>query len=159
MASSQLEALPLPILSRIIINLVIQSDSTYHPSSLLPVLCVSRTLHSKLTLDGNPQLYHDLFNATFDTLALARRYPWLVENKQNIPYLENSSDQVISDPKKQGIEYKRLWGTARRTKATVQAGIPVVPGVAGVEHIIPDLWQLWFLATENGESCNRLIRS
>lgn len=151
-ARTALEALPLTVLSRIVQHAVLRSPTAYDPAALVPLLCASKTLHGKLTLDGNPELYRDLYRATFDTAALARRYPWLLENHENIRFLGRACKDVLSDPRMQGAEYISLWATARRATAIVNAGTAIVPGIATSDDIVPDLWRLWFLTTENGTS-------
>ncbi|KAG8937125.1 hypothetical protein FRC02_006325 [Tulasnella sp. 418] len=45
------------------------------PSGLVPLLSVSKRIHSVLNSESNPHLYSQLFRAKFDSLAIRRRFP------------------------------------------------------------------------------------
>ena len=59
--------------------------------------------------------------------------------------------KLFDDPRSWAIDYKTRWEMARRMKQVVRHQRLYVPGVCDKEAVLGDLWNVWFLLTENGE--------
>lgn len=154
---SKLEALPRSLLSHIAFQLVIQESSPdpkwtgrKHPSSLLPFFLSSRTVYDAISFDNNPQLYNHLFRATFDTSALTRRYDWMVKNLSQQAGRGRKIFDLFSDPRSWAIDYRTRWEQSARMRKVVKAN--KFDGLCDKDQLVADLWNVWFLLTENGES-------
>jgi hypothetical protein len=146
---------------------------------MLPLLKTCKTIHSALMFDEYPQLYYDLYCATFDHAALTRRFNWMAKtmaasakppppgggpgggNGHGPPGGGGGGGggpgkkmfKLFDDPRSWAIDYKSRWEMARRMKKLVGYGKLFVEGLCDREQMTADLWNVWFLLTENGESC------
>lgn len=157
---------------------------------LLPLLSVSRSIHAALTFDEYPQLYYDLYCATFDHAALQRRFDWMAKTMAAAASASAGSARgpgpggssastgthgpggglpaagggggpgpgggkkmfkLFDDPRSWAIDYRTRWEMARRMKRVVRLGKLYGPGLCNRETVLGDLWNVWFLLTENGE--------
>ena len=59
---------------------------------------------------------------------------------------------LFGDPRSWAMDYKERWITARRMRLNVRAQSMVVEGKCNREDMMADLWNIWFLLTENGMS-------
>lgn len=57
---------------------------------------------------------------------------------------------LFSDPRSWAMDYKERWITAKRMRLNVRRQSMVVEGVCNREDMMADLWNIWFLLTENG---------
>ena len=202
-----LSLLPRNLLGLVAYHLVVDDHGIGRdPSPLLPLLLTSRAIYSALTFDEYPQLYYDLYCATFDHAALQRRFNWMAKTMSGAasaaaaaaakppppgglsgsggpsggqgrsggggPVYPNAAGtaeaggngngngppkgkkmfKLFDDPRSWAIDYKTRWEMARRMKKVVRYGRLYVPGVCDKEAVLGDLWNVWFLLTENGES-------
>lgn len=60
--------------------------------------------------------------------------------------------KLFDDPRSWAQDYRSRWEMARRMKKVVRFGKLFVPGICDREQMMADLWNVWFLVTENGES-------
>jgi hypothetical protein len=67
-----LEGCPTDILERVALALV-DEDSVGPPTELPSLLCTSKTIHSKISMQKNPYLYSKIFQAKFDAGPAVRR--------------------------------------------------------------------------------------
>lgn len=179
---SGLALLPRNLLGLVAYHLVVDDRGVGRdPSALLPLLLTSHSIYSALTFDEYPQLYYDLYCATFDHAALQRRFDWMAKTMSGAassaapnqrggggavyPNISGSAGsgppkgkkmfKLFDDPRSWAIDYKTRWEMARRMKRVVKHGRLYVLGVCDKEDVLGDLWNVWFLLTENGESFNR----
>ena len=69
------EMLSRDTLARIAYHLVVDDNGIgRHPSVLIPLLLTNKIVYDAIAFDNNPQLYNNLYRATFDYAALIRRY-------------------------------------------------------------------------------------
>lgn len=193
---SGLSRLPRNLLGQVAYNLVVDTDSIGRdPSALLPLLMTSKGIYSALMFDEYPQLYYDLYCATFDHAALQRRFNWMAKTMSGAspsattPSTGTSQNQghatptqtpnsyphpqppagggppkgkkmfkLFDDPRSWAIDYRTRWEMARRMRKVVRYGKLYVPGICDKEAVLGDLWNVWFLLTENGESYPQLIQ-
>lgn len=166
---SRLEALPKDVLGRIAYHLVIECDNNdtktrIAPSSLIAFLRTCRKINQAISFDSCPELYHRLYRATFDHQAIRRRYQWLIPDPGDLGVnvsggreLNGSQNQssnvydVFDGPKSWAVDYKTRWEMAKRMRAVVRADTVDVPGVCDRDQLLADMWNVWFLLTENGE--------
>lgn len=157
-SSPGLLSLPRSALSLIAYYLVLPPSSTSigHPSSLLPLLSTCSHLNSLLRLPANPQLYHDLYSATFDTAALDRRYAWISATLAKQTGGSKRAFDLFGDPRSWAEDYRARWEMSGRMREVGKKGtfeLDWGSDKSGVrEMILPDLWNAWFLVTENGQS-------
>jgi hypothetical protein len=166
MPTSKLESLPRNLLGQVAFYLVVDGNGIGRdPSAMLPLLKTSKAIYSALTFDEFPQLYHDLFCATFDHAALTRRFNWMAATmaasrgagggaKPPGPGGDGKGKKMFKlfdDPRSWAIEYRNRWGMARRMKAITRHGKLYVQGLCDKEQAIADMWNIWFLLTENGQ--------
>jgi hypothetical protein len=59
---------------------------------------------------------------------------------------------LFDDPRSWAMDYKERWITAKRMRLNVRAHSMVVQGKCNREDMMADLWNIWFMLTENGES-------
>ncbi|WVW80035.1 hypothetical protein I302_102008 [Kwoniella bestiolae CBS 10118] len=143
-----------------------------HPSKLSPLLFVSKTIYESICFDNNPQLYNRLFRATFDVEALDRRYQWMKKNliKPPPPPASTASAEqndvdgkgkgkeankskkifdLFSDPRSWAIDYRTRWEQSYRMRQVSKLCRIEIPGICDKEAYVADLWNVWFLLTEN----------
>lgn len=180
---ASLDALPRNLLGKVAYHLVVDDDGIGRdPSALLPLLMTSKSIHSALMFDEYPQLYYDLYCATFDHAALTRRFNWMAAtmaasakrppppggpggpgggNGHGPPGGGDGKGKkmfkLFDDPRSWAIDYRSRWDMARRMKKVINFGKLFVPGVCDREQMTADLWHVWFLLTENGESISICI--
>ncbi|ORX36504.1 hypothetical protein BD324DRAFT_580977 [Kockovaella imperatae] len=147
---SRLDGLPDNVLSIIAYHIVVNDHGVgSSPSHLLPFLYTSRSIYSKLSFRANPQLYNNLFRATFDHAALMRRYKWMVKHLASMAGRGRNTYDLFSDSESWAEDYKARWITARRMRAIARAKATMIPGVSSEETFLEDAWVVWFLVTEN----------
>lgn len=152
--SSRLESLPRDIISQIALNLVIDNNRIGRsPSSLIPLFLTSKHIYSQISFESNPELYNRLFRVTFDFKALERRYSWMIQHLSDVAGRGRQVFDLFSDPKSWAIDYKTRWGMARRMKLIVEFDKVDLDGVCDRKQLEADLWNIWFLLTENGMFC------
>jgi len=178
---ASLDILPRNLLGQVAYYLVVDENGIGRdPSALLPLLYTSKTIHSALMFDEYPQLYYDLYCATFDHAALTRRFNWMAATmsasaKAPPPPGAGAGNghapgpprgpagggekakkmfKLFDDPRSWAQDYRSRWEMARRMKKVVRFGKLFVPGICDREQMMADLWNVWFLVTENGESSN-----
>jgi hypothetical protein len=66
--------------------------------------------------------------------------------------------KLFDDPRSWAIDYRTRWEMARRMKRVVKHGKLYMPGLCDQETVLGDLWNVWFLLTENGESPTDLVK-
>lgn len=153
---SSLESLPRSLLAHIALHLVIQEPAEpiwpnrRHPSALIPFFLTSRTIYDAISFDNNPQLYNNLFRASFDHSALDRRYEWMVKNLSQQAGRGRKIFDLFSDPRSWAIDYKTRWEQSSRMRRVAKAN--KYEGLCERDQLVADLWNVWFLLTENGES-------
>lgn len=171
-----LDDLPRNLLGLVAYHLVVDDHGVGgDPSMLASFLLTSRSIHSALMFDEYPQLYYDLYCATFDHAALQRRFDWMAKTMAAAgagggaakPGGGNGKEgggppgpggggkkmfKLFDDPRSWAIDYRARWEMARRMKKVVRYGSLFVPGFCDRETVLGDLWNMWFLLTENGES-------
>ncbi|WWD16640.1 hypothetical protein CI109_101070 [Kwoniella shandongensis] len=145
-----LESLPRELLALVAFHLVVD-DQGYgsHPCSLLPFLHTSRTIHEAISFDNNPQLYHRLFQATFDYAALDRRYNWMVQHLSTQAGKGKKLFNLFADPRSWAIDYRSRWESCMRMRKVAEYKKVEIPGVCDKATFIADLWNVWFLLTED----------
>lgn len=144
-----LTTLPPDVLAMIAYNLVVDKrGNAGHPSQMLPLLYSCRAIYDAISFDANPVLYNRLFRATFDLGALIRRTQWMFDNKTDVPGTSKKTE-LFADPRSWAFEYRDRWRLRLRMRASVKYQSINVPGISSIDD---DLWALWFLWTENGES-------
>lgn len=199
-AGRGLDSLPRNLLGQVAYHLVVDTDGHGRdPSALLPLFLTCRSIRDALAFDDFPQLYHDLFCATFDYAALQRRFDWMAKTMAAAASAGSSAStagagsgaggggtvpppreegktgvlpggsaqgpgpgqgqgkgkkmfKLFDDPRSWAIDYRTRWEMARRMKRVVRHGKLYVEGVNDEETLNADLWNIWFLITENGES-------
>ncbi|WWC60195.1 uncharacterized protein I303_102760 [Kwoniella dejecticola CBS 10117] len=162
-----LECLPRELLALIAFHLVTEgrqeeeNDEIYgkHPSNLLPLLFTSKSIYEAICFDNNPQLYNSLFRATFDTKALDRRYHWMKKHLHRPPPSNPNGNgekakgkkvfDLFADPRSWAIDYKTRWEQSFRMRQVAKYCRIEIPGVCDKEAYVADLWNVWFLLTEN----------
>ena len=160
---SRLEKLPRNLIAHIAFLLVIddQTDSPgrpkprKHPNALFPLFLSCRTIYDAISFDNNPQLYNTLFRHTFDTSALDRRYRWMQKHLASQAGRGRKIFDLFSDPRSWAIDYKTRWEQASRMRLVVKKGD--YEGVCTRDQLTADLWNVWFLLTENGAYLSYLI--
>jgi len=90
---------------------------------------------------------------TFDFKALERRYSWMIQHLSDVAGRGRQVFDLFSDPKSWAIDYKTRWGMARRMKLIVEFDKVDLDGVCDRKQLEADLWNIWFLLTENGMFC------
>jgi hypothetical protein len=121
-----------------------------HPSALIPFFLTSRTIYDSISFDNNPQLYNNLFRVTFDSSALDRRYEWMVKHLSSMAGRGRKVFDLFSDPRSWAIDYKTRWEQSYRMREVVKHGGFDIPGISSRDLLVADLWNIWFLLTENG---------
>ena len=150
---SPLECLPRDNLALIAFHLSVDASGIgRHPAPLIPLFLTSRAIYNAISFDNNPQLYNSLFRATFDHTALSRRYNWLIEHVADVAGRGRNVFDLFSDPRSWAIEYKTRWELAWRMRQVSKHGRIDLPGICDKKQLSADLWNIWFLLTENGES-------
>ncbi|WWC87780.1 uncharacterized protein L201_002672 [Kwoniella dendrophila CBS 6074] len=159
-----LECLPRELLALIGYHIMVDDSHTdedgstiiggKHPSNLLPLLFTSKTIYESICFDNNPQLYNSLFRLTFDVKALDRRYQWMKKNlnKTSPPPSKGSGKKVFdlfSDPRSWAIDYRTRWEQTYRMCQVAKRCRIELPGICDKEAFVADLWNVWFLLTEN----------
>ncbi|WWC97065.1 hypothetical protein V866_003942 [Kwoniella sp. B9012] len=194
-----LESLPRELLALVGFYLVIDDEHgsgkqdevkryDKHPSKLLPLLFVSKTIYEQICFDNNPQLYNRLFRATFDVQALDRRYQWMKKNlTKPSPASNSTSDSsststtnanadstgnsaiskpdgknrkifdLFSDPRSWAIDYRTRWEQSYRMRQVSKQSRIEIPGICDKEAYVADLWNVWFLLTENDGKNTRFL--
>ncbi|EIW70963.1 hypothetical protein TREMEDRAFT_27348, partial [Tremella mesenterica DSM 1558] len=147
---TSLETLPRNILSLITYHLVISTphplSSHYipNPSTIIPLLLTCKTIYKTINFDSNPQLYNSLFRSTFDHSALSRRYDWMVVHLSEVAGRGRKIFDLFSNPRSWANEYKTRWGMVKRMRRDVRDCT-----VVNKEKMTADLWNVWFILTEN----------
>ncbi|WVQ64805.1 uncharacterized protein L199_002974 [Kwoniella botswanensis] len=196
-----LERLPRELLALVGFYLVIEDEDgtekqdevkkyDKHPSKLLPLLFVSKTIYEQICFDNNPQLYNRLFRATFDVQALDRRYQWMKKNlTKPSPASNSTSDSsststtnanadstgnsaiskpdgknrkifdLFSDPRSWAIDYRTRWEQSYRMRQVSKQSRIEIPGICDKEAYVADLWNVWFLLTENDGKNTRFLNT
>ncbi|OCF58022.1 hypothetical protein L486_04049 [Kwoniella mangroviensis CBS 10435] len=194
-----LESLPRELLALVGFYLVIEDTDVSeeqdevkkydkHPSKLLPLLFVSKTIYEQICFDNNPHLYNRLFRATFDIQALDRRYQWMKKNlTKPSPASNSTSDStststtnanadstgnssiskpdgknrkifdLFSDPRSWAIDYRTRWEQSYRMRQVSKQSRIEIPGICDKEAYVADLWNVWFLLTENDGENTRFL--
>jgi hypothetical protein len=153
--ASPLEQLPHEILSQVALHLVIShhhdnpapNRSTPPPSPLLPLLLLSKKMHSLLSFDDNPNMYRLLYLSTFDISSLYRRYAWMKIHLSAVAERGDKLFNLFDNPKSWAEDYRTRWMMAKRMKEVVKSG-----KISEEDLVNSDLWNSWFLLTENGTS-------
>ncbi|ODO09228.1 hypothetical protein I350_02828 [Cryptococcus amylolentus CBS 6273] len=140
-----LASLPRHIQSRIAYHTVLDAPNA-HPAALLPLLLACRTLNHNLTFAHNPQLYHELYLATFDSTAITRRYEWMLTH---IFTRGVKGYNLFSDPRPWAIDYRTRWELCGRWREVAKLGTIDIPGLCGYARFAEDLWDVFFLLSEN----------
>ena len=149
---SRLESLPRHLLGIIAYHVVVDSHGVGRsPSVLLPLFLTSKSMYNALAFDRHPELYNNLFRATFDHAALTRRYKFMVKHLSEVAGRGRKVYDLFSDPKSWAFEYKDRWAMSRRMREAVHVGTMNIAGLPTQKEIDADMWRLWFLSTENGE--------
>ena len=150
---STLERLPRDVLALIAFHLVVDDSGIgRHPSALMPLYLTCRVMYDAICFDNNPKLYYNLFRATFDYTALTRRYGWMVKNIADVAGRGRKIFDLFSDLRSWAIDYKTRWDQSWRMRQVVKHGRIEIQGICDSEQLTADLWNIWFLLTENGES-------
>ncbi|KAK8861448.1 hypothetical protein IAR55_002267 [Kwoniella newhampshirensis] len=145
-----LKDLPRELLALVAFHLVVDDEGlSSHPSAILPLLYASKSINEAISFDNNPQLYHKLFRATFDYAALDRRYNWMVSNLTNLANKGKKIFNLFADPRSWAIDYRSRWESCMRMRKVAEYRQVEIPGVCDKETFIADLWNVWFLLTEN----------
>ncbi|ODO06362.1 hypothetical protein L198_01594 [Cryptococcus wingfieldii CBS 7118] len=142
-----LASLPRHIQSRIAYHTVLDAPNA-HPAALLPLLLACRTLNHNLTFAHNPQLYHELYLATFDSTAVTRRYQWMLTH---IFTRGVKGYNLFSDPRPWAIDYRTRWELCGRWREVAKLGTIDIPGLCDYARFAEDLWDVFFLLSENGK--------
>lgn len=146
--AKSLDALPPELLSRTALHLVAASPRR-HPSALLPLFLTCRAVYHAISLPNNPQLYKDLYFATFDYSAVLRRCQWMETHIFKDGY---NILNLLSDPRLWALDYTTRWEMSRRMRQIAKLGRVEIPGVCDRRQFMQDMWTVWFLVTENGAS-------
>jgi len=148
-----LEALPREALALVAYHLVVDDQGIgRHPSCLLSLLLTARTIHQAISFENNPQLYNSLFRATFDHAALTRRYQWMKHHLADVAGRGTKMFDLFSDPRSWAIDYQTRWEQSTRMRIVAKLGSMEIPGLCDQKQMYTDLWNVWFLLTENGKS-------
>ncbi|WVQ94536.1 hypothetical protein IAU59_001615 [Kwoniella sp. CBS 9459] len=150
-SSARLASLPRELLAHIAYDVVVdESGDVGHPSALLPLFLTSKSIYDAVCFDNNPQLYHSLFCATFDTAALNRRYLWMKSNLAKAPGgAKKKTFDLFADPRSWAFDYRTRWEMSSRLRQVGKVVTIDVPGVCDRDAFVADLWNIWFLLTEN----------
>ncbi|WVF67099.1 hypothetical protein IAT40_001844 [Kwoniella sp. CBS 6097] len=150
-APKNLAALPRELLAHIAYNVVVDEDGNVgHPSALLSLYLTSKNIYDAVCFDNNPQLYHSLFCATFDTAALNRRYQWMKANIAKAPGgAAKKTFDLFADPRSWAFDYRTRWEMSSRLRQVGKVVTIDVSGVCDRDAFVADLWNIWFLLTEN----------
>ncbi|ORY29530.1 hypothetical protein BCR39DRAFT_170415 [Naematelia encephala] len=147
---SNLDLLPPAALTQIAYHLVVDNTGNGgHPSALIPLLLTCRATYNAISFDNNPKLYNSLFRATFDYAALDRRYEWMVQHLSDVAGRGRKIFDLFSDPRSWAVDYKTRWGQSWRMRQVVKHHSIHVPGVCDRDQLTADLWNVWFMLTEN----------
>jgi hypothetical protein len=142
---------PRNVLGEIAYHLVVDDQGVgQHPSALLPLMLTCRTIHDAISFDDHPALYNRLFRATFDHAALTRRYLWMKAHMANTAGRGQKTFDLFADPRAWATDYKTRWEQSWRMRQVVKHAKIEVPGICDKEQLTADLWNVWFLLTENG---------
>lgn len=151
--------LPRQLISRIAFIVVVSpvsSDSgtakaDSHPADLLPLLLTCKGIYAALSFTTNPRLYRDLYLVTFDTEAITRRYAWISATLEKQSGGKKKAFDLFGDPKSYAHDYKARWACRQRMRRAIREGtVNLEVGVKA--DCLPDLWVIWFLVTESGQS-------
>ncbi|OCF32386.1 hypothetical protein I316_06056 [Kwoniella heveanensis BCC8398] len=144
-------SLPRELLAHIAYNVVVdERGNVGSPSALLPLYLTSKIIYDAVCFDNNPQLYHSLFCATFDTAALNRRYQWMKANVAKAPGgAKRKTFDLFADPRSWAFDYRTRWEMSWRLRQVAKVVTIDVPGVCDRDAFVADLWNIWFLLTEN----------
>lgn len=146
--AKSLDALPPHLLARTALHLVAASPRR-HPSALLPLFLTCRAVYVAISFPNNPQLYKDLYFATFNYRAVLRRCQWM---KTHVFKDEYNILDLFSDPRLWALDYRTRWEMSRRMRQIAMLGRVEIPGVCDRTQFMQDMWTVWFLVTENGAS-------
>lgn len=145
--AKSLDSLPPHLLSRTAFHLLTATPAPHHPSPLLPLFLTCRSVYRALSFPNNPQLYKDLYFATFDHHAILRRYQWM---KTHIYKDEYNILDLLSERRPWAIDYITRWEMSRRMTQIAKLGRVEIPGICDRAQFMEDMWTVWFLVTENG---------
>jgi len=149
---SRLETLPRALLAHIAYLVVVDNQGVgRHPSQLIPLQLTCRTIYNCISFDNNAQLYNNLFRATFDSSALDRRYEWMTKHVADMAGRGRKIFDLFADPRSWAIDYKTRWEQSWRMREVAKQQRLEIPGVSSRDQLVADLWNVWFLLTENGE--------
>ncbi|OXG09832.1 hypothetical protein C367_07011 [Cryptococcus neoformans Ze90-1] len=143
--AKSLDALPPHLLARTALHLVAASPRR-HPSALLPLFLTCRAVYVAISFPNNPQLYKDLYFATFNYRAVLRRCQWM---KTHVFKDEYNILDLFSDPRLWALDYRTRWEMSRRMRQIAKLGRVEIPGVCDRTQFMQDMWTVWFLVTEN----------
>ncbi|WVR03928.1 hypothetical protein IAU60_000927 [Kwoniella sp. DSM 27419] len=146
-----LSALPRDLLASIAYHVLVDDrGQAGHPAELLPLFLTSKAIYEAISFDNNPQLYHRLFRATFDHAALTRRYLWMKANlAKGPPGQQKKAFDLFADPRSWAIDYRTRWEMSWRLRQVGKHGTIDLAGVCDRGAFVADLWNIWFLLTEN----------
>ena len=149
---SKLESLPRDVLAVVAYHLVVDDQGIgRHPSALMPLFLTSRCIYESTSFDNNPQMYNSLFRVTFDYAALTRRYNWMVHHLADVAGRGTKIFDLFSDPRGWAIDYKTRWELSWRMRLVAKLGRVDIPDICDKEQLAADLWNIWFMMTENGQ--------
>jgi hypothetical protein len=90
------------------------SQSRPRPAYILPLLLTCRKIHDMLSVEGNPELYKWLYERTFDTAAVKRRW-----NKSMIPSWHFQDDDGST------AESDTMYRAPKRRKSDTSGSVPI----------------------------------
>ncbi|WWC68735.1 uncharacterized protein I206_102669 [Kwoniella pini CBS 10737] len=167
---SGLECLPRELLALVAYHLLTErgeekdDEEIYgiHPSNLLPLLFTSKSIYEAICFDNNPQLYNTLFRVTFDIKALDRRYQWMKNHLHKNSSGKGKGKKVFdlfADPRSWAIDYKIRWEQSFRMRQVAKQCRIEIPDICDKEAYVADLWNVWFLLTENDNKNIKFLHS
>nr|ODN87764.1 hypothetical protein L204_06431 [Cryptococcus depauperatus CBS 7855] len=143
----QLHIFPRDLLARIAYYVVVDEDGgAGHPACLVPFYLSCRTIYQAISFANNPQLYKELYLATFDFKAMLRRFSWMA---LHLTKKKSKVFHLFDDPRTWAADYRGRWETSRRLRHVARYGRINVEGVCDKTTFVEDLWNVWFLITEN----------
>ncbi|WVQ78766.1 hypothetical protein IAT38_000857 [Cryptococcus sp. DSM 104549] len=151
-----LTSLPRDLLALVALYLVVdEHGDAGHPAALIPFFLTSRHVYQAISFDNNPQLYNTLFRYTFDHAALTRRFEWMVKH---LPYNGRPVFNLFLDPRSWAVDYRTRWDMSGRMRQVAKKCKVDIPGVCDKDKFVEDMWNVWFLITENdGKNMKFLI--
>jgi len=136
---ANLASMPLEILQEITIQTT--TDSISPPSTVVSLLRLSKSFNNHLSFSSNPAVWGAIFENTFDTSALYRRFP---------------AHRLTSS--RRAEELKRRWISLKRIKANSTGlaqrqvliwGYPDAAGQYHARHKVEDAWLAYMMFTES----------